>query len=75
MSGKILFLADIIEQKIRKEKELSFYEKELEKLKQKMEYLEKDILVTNIIIDAITNEKLQINGNIITLIEEEEKNE
>jgi len=74
MSGKILFLADIIEQKIRKEKELSFYEKELEKLKQKMEYLEKDILVTNIIIDAITNEKLQINGNIITLIEEE-KNE
>lgn len=74
MSGKILFLADIIEQKIRKEKELSFYEKELEKLKQKMEYLEKDILVTNIIIDAITNEKLKINGNIITLIEEE-KNE
>jgi len=74
MSGKILFLADIIEQKIRKEKELSFYEKELEKLKQKMEYLEKDILVTNIIIDAITNEKLQINGNMITLIEEE-KNE
>lgn len=73
MSGKILFLADIIEQKIRKEKELSFYEKELEKLKQKMEYLEKDILVTNIIIDAITNEKLQINGNIITLIEEEKK--
>jgi predicted DNA-binding ArsR family transcriptional regulator len=74
MSGKILFLADIIEQKIRKEKELSFYEEELEKLKQKMEYLEKDILVTNIIIDAITNEKLQINGNMITLIEEE-KNE
>ena len=73
MSGKILFLADIIEQKIRKEKELSFYEKELEKLKQKMEYLEKDILVTNIIIDAITNEKLQINGNMITLIEEEKK--
>ena len=55
--SNILFLTDIIEQKVRKEKELGYYKEELEKLKTKMDYLEKDILVTNLIINAIQEDK------------------
>ena len=66
--SNILFLTDIIEQKVRKEKELGYYKEELEKLKTKMDYLEKDILVTNLIINAIQEDKLKLTGNIVTLI-------
>jgi len=33
---KLILLSDIIEQKVRKEKELEFYQAELEKLKEKI---------------------------------------
>ena len=39
--GNILLLTDILEQKIRKEKELEYYQQELEKLQQKMWWLNK----------------------------------
>lgn len=55
---KILFLTDIIEQKVRKEKELEFYQEELEKLTQKMGWLRREIDLTNTIIDIIQNEKV-----------------
>lgn len=49
-------LADVIENKVRKEKELEFYEEELKKLQEKMFWLRRDIDVTNIILDMIKNE-------------------
>ena len=52
----ILSLVDIIEQKLRKEKELIYYEEELKKLDKKMFFLKKEIQLTNFIIDAIHNE-------------------
>ena len=55
---KLIQLTEILETKIRKEKELEFYQKELEKLKQKMFFLQKDIDLTNIIIDIIEQEKV-----------------
>lgn len=55
--SEILSIVDIIEQKVRKEKELAFYEQELEKLQKKMFFLRKEIQLTNFIIDAINNEK------------------
>ena len=55
---KILFLTDVIEQKVRKEKELEFYQQELEKLTQKMGWLRREIDLTNTIIDIIQNEKV-----------------
>jgi hypothetical protein len=53
----ILSLVDVIEQKLRKEKELLYYEEELKKLDKKMFFLKKEIQLTNFIIDAIYNEK------------------
>lgn len=57
MTG-IIILSDILEQKLRKEKELEFYQAELEKLQQKMFWLRKDIEVTNICIQLIEKEKV-----------------
>lgn len=55
--SEILSLVDIIEQKLRKEKELTYYEEELRKLEKKMFFLKKEIQMTNFIIDAVRNEK------------------
>jgi hypothetical protein len=55
---KLILITDILETKLRKEKELQFYQEELEKLKQKMFFLQKDIDITNIIIDMIEKEKV-----------------
>lgn len=57
-TGKLIQITDIIETKVRKEKELEFYEKELKKLQQKMYFIQKDIDITNIIINIIENEKV-----------------
>ncbi len=57
-TGKLIKITDIIETKVRKEKELEFYEQELKKLKQKMFFIQKDIDITNIIINIIENEKV-----------------
>jgi hypothetical protein len=56
--SKLILITDIIEQKVRKEKELQYYQEELEKLKQKMWFIQKDIDVTNIIINMIETEKV-----------------
>ena len=56
--GKLIKITDIIETRVRKEKELEFYEKELKKLQQKMFFIQKDIDITNIIINIIENEKV-----------------
>jgi hypothetical protein len=44
--GKITLISNIIEQKLRKEKELEFYSKELEELRRKIYYLQKDVDLT-----------------------------
>ena len=62
---KLILLTDIIEQKVRKEKELEFYQAELAKLQEKMYWIKRDIDVKNIIIDMIKNEKvLDIKDNM-----------
>lgn len=62
---KLILLSDIIEQKVRKEKELAFYQAELEKLKEKMYWLQRDIDVNNIIIDLIkTDAILDVKENM-----------
>jgi len=52
----ILLLQDFIEQKERKEKELEFYKAELKKLNKKMWFVQKEIQLTNKIIQIIENE-------------------
>lgn len=55
----IVLIADVLEQKVRKEKELQFYNEELEKLQQKIFWLEQEVKLTEEIIEIIQNEKLQ----------------
>lgn len=54
--SNLILLTDILETKLRKEKELEFYQKELEKLQQKMFFIKKDIEITNICIEIIEKE-------------------
>jgi len=56
--GKIALISDIIEQKLRKEKKLEFYTKELEELQRKMYFLQKDVDLTNSIINLIQAEQI-----------------
>lgn len=56
--GKIILLTDIYETKRRKEEELKFYNEQLEKLKTKMFFLQKDIDITNLCIELIEKEKV-----------------
>ena len=64
--SKIILLSDIIEQKLRKEQELEFYQAELEKLQNKMFFLRKEIDLTNTIIDIIDKETVyDVKENMI----------
>jgi hypothetical protein len=55
---KILFIQDIYDLRNRKQEELEFYHKELEKLQLKMNYLRVEMDLTNRIIDMIENESV-----------------
>ena len=69
--SKLINITDILETKLRKEKELEYYQKELEKLQQKMFFIKKDIDITNLIIDMIEQEKvLDIKKNMIEKYDE-----
>lgn len=64
--GKIILIADAIETRLRKEKELEYYQKQLEKIQQKMFFLKKDLEITNLIIKLIENEKIyDIKENMV----------
>lgn len=54
--GNIILLSDIYEVRKKKEDELRFYNQELEKLKNKLFFIQKEIDITNFIIDIIERE-------------------
>ena len=56
--NKIILLQDVIDQRDRKEKEIAFYQSELEKIEERLFFLRKEQQLTQFIIDAIQNEKL-----------------
>jgi len=65
-SGKIIQIADLIEDKLRKEQELEFYLKELDELQRKIGYLKQEVSLTNTIINMIKTEKVyDIQENMI----------
>ena len=55
---KIILITDIFDQKVRKEKEIEFYEKELKKIEEKLFFLRKEQQLTQFIIDIIEQEKV-----------------
>jgi hypothetical protein len=55
---KIILLSDFIDTRIRKEKELEFYQKQLEEIQQKMHWLKRELDLTNTIIEMIETENV-----------------
>ena len=55
-SKNIISITDIIESKVRKQKELEFYDIQLEDLKRKKFWIEKEIQLAEFIISAVQNE-------------------
>ena len=55
---ELIHITDILETKVRKKAELKYYQKELEKLQNKMFYIRKDIELTNIIINIIEKDNV-----------------
>lgn len=73
---KVILLTDIIDQKVRKEKELEFYQAELIELTRKISYLQKEVNLTNLIIDLIQGERIldmqeHIDARAIEQLDEE----
>ena len=56
--SRIIILADILEQKLRKERELTYYEAQLAQLLGRMRYIKKEIEITNMIIELVTEDKI-----------------
>ena len=68
----IISLTDVIEQKVRKEQQLAGYEQQLDDLKRKKFWLEKEIQMAEFIIAAVRGE-ISPQAIIQGLIENENK--
>ena len=55
--SKIIVLSDVYALKKRKEEELKFYTEQLELLKEKMFFIQKEIDITSLCIEIIEKEK------------------
>lgn len=55
---KIIILSDIYKIREQKEKELQFYKEKLEELQKKLFFVQKEVQLTNFIIDLIEKEKI-----------------
>ena len=58
MTAQIILIADLIENKLQKERELEFYESELKKLLVKMSWVRQEIHVTETIIQMIEKDEI-----------------
>lgn len=67
---KIVSITDIIENKVRKQKELDFYNQQLDDLQRKKFWIEKEIQMAEFIIQAV-NHEISPKAFIQALIENE----
>ena len=77
MNDNIVSLADLIEQRLRKQQELDFYKETLEELQKKIAVLGKEVNITTLIIDMIEGERVltidEKRGNILLLNDKKNK--
>lgn len=62
-NSKIVLLADVYKMREEKQKELAYYTEKLEELKTKLFFVEKEIQITNFIIDMIEKESIHMIGH------------
>ena len=77
MNDNIVSLADLIEQRLRKQQELDYYKETLERLQIKISELGKEVDITTLIIDMIEGKRVltldEKRGNILLLNDKKEK--
>ena len=77
MSDNIVSLADLIEQRLRKQQELDYYKDTLKNLQIKISELGKEVDITTLIIDMIEGERVltldEKRGNILLLNDKKDK--
>ena len=54
----IVFITDLIENKLRKEREIEYFEEKLKEIEKKLFFLKKEQNVTETILDIIQNENV-----------------
>jgi hypothetical protein len=78
MSDNIVSLADLIEQRLRKQQEIDYYKETLKKLQIKIAELGKEVDITTLIIDMIEGERVltldEKRGSILLLNDKKDKN-
>lgn len=55
---KLILLEDFLEQRLRKEQEISYYEEQMKEIEKKLFFLRKERQLTATIIDMLTKEKV-----------------
>jgi hypothetical protein len=77
MADNIVSLADLIEQRLRKQQELDYYKETLKNLQTKIFELDKEVDITTLIIDMIEGERVltldEKRGNILLLNDKKDK--
>ena len=77
MSDNLVSLADLIEQRLRKQQEIDYYKETLQKLQIKISELGKEVDITTLIIDMIEGERVltldEKRGNMILLNDKKDK--
>tara|TARA_B110000902_G_scaffold258451_1_gene328219 strand:+ start:132 stop:365 length:234 start_codon:yes stop_codon:yes gene_type:complete len=62
MTSDIISLTDLIESKIKKEQEIEYYRETLQRLEKKIGVLDKEVSITNLIINMIEQERVLTLG-------------
>lgn len=55
---KIILITDLVDQRLRKEQEIEYYEKELRKIQERLGYLYKEKTLTETILAIIQTDKV-----------------
>ena len=55
---KIILITDLVDQRLRKEQEIDYYEKELRKIEERLAYLYKEKTLTETILSIVQAEKV-----------------
>ena len=55
---KIILITDLVDQRLRKEQEIDYYEKELRKIEERLSYLYKEKTLTETILSIVQAEKV-----------------
>ncbi|OUX54448.1 MAG: hypothetical protein CBE47_01040 [Pelagibacteraceae bacterium TMED287] len=58
---KIIFITELIDQRLRKEKEIEYYEEQLKIIQSKLQTLQTERRLTETILDIIRNEEEKLN--------------